>query len=122
MRRDDGRRALEIPTPPAKPKDVRKLVIEMAMASVGWGDTKIRDALRTGLAIEIGRTTVAEILAARAAWSRRRSGRRGGHGSSSSRRTGTRCAPAISSASMSSAFGERSAAWFSSVSGTIATW
>jgi putative transposase len=49
---------------PPKPKDGRKLVVEMAMANPGWGYTKIRDALRTGLAIEIGRTTVAEILAA----------------------------------------------------------
>jgi hypothetical protein len=49
---------------PPKPKDVRKLVVEMAMANPGWGYTKIRDAMRTGLAIEIGRTTVAEILAA----------------------------------------------------------
>ncbi len=29
---------------------------------LGWGYTKIRDALRTGLKIEIGRTTVANIL------------------------------------------------------------
>jgi hypothetical protein len=49
---------------PGKPRDVRKLVIEMALANPGWGYTKIRDALRTGLAIEIGRTTVAELLAA----------------------------------------------------------
>ncbi len=49
---------------PGKPKDVRKLVVELASANPGWGYTKIRDALRTGLAIEIGRTTVAEILAA----------------------------------------------------------
>ena len=49
---------------PGKPRDVRKLVIEMALANLSWGYTKIRDALRTGLAIEIGRTTVAEILAA----------------------------------------------------------
>jgi putative transposase len=49
---------------PAKPKDVGKLVVEMAMANPGWGYTKLRDALRTGLAIEIGRTAVAEILAA----------------------------------------------------------
>src|SRR5450759_2527819 len=33
------------------------------LANVGWGYTKIRDALRTGLRIEIGRTTVASILA-----------------------------------------------------------
>ncbi len=49
---------------PPKPKDVRKLVVEMATANPGWGYTKIRDAMRPGLAIEIGRTTVAEILAA----------------------------------------------------------
>jgi putative transposase len=48
---------------PPKPKDVRKLVVEMALANPGWGYTKIRDALRTGLAVEIGRTTVANILA-----------------------------------------------------------
>ena len=35
----------------------------MALANLGWGYTKIRDALRTGLKIEIGRTTVANILA-----------------------------------------------------------
>jgi hypothetical protein len=38
------------------------VVIEMALANLGWGYTKIRDALRTGLKIEIGRTTVANIL------------------------------------------------------------
>ena len=43
-----------------EPKDVRKLVVEMALANPGWG---YRDALRTGLAVEIGRTTVANILA-----------------------------------------------------------
>jgi transposase len=48
---------------PRKPKDVRKLVVEMALENPGWGYTKIRDALRTGLAIELGRTTVANILA-----------------------------------------------------------
>ena len=47
---------------PRKKKDIRKLVIAMAMANLGWGYTKIRDALRTGLKIEIGRTTVASIL------------------------------------------------------------
>jgi len=49
---------------PRKKKDLRKLVVEMALANLGWGYTKIRDALRTGLKIEIGRTTVAKILAA----------------------------------------------------------
>ena len=34
----------------------------MALANLGWGYMKIRDALRTGLKIEIGRTTVANIL------------------------------------------------------------
>jgi len=32
--------------------------------NLGWGYTKMRDALRTGLKIEIGRTTAADILAA----------------------------------------------------------
>ena len=47
---------------PRKRRDIQKLVIEMALANLGWGYTKIRDALRTGLKIEIGRTTVASIL------------------------------------------------------------
>jgi transposase len=47
---------------PRKKKDIRKLVIAMALANLGWGYTKIRDALRTGLKIEIGRTTVANML------------------------------------------------------------
>jgi transposase len=50
---------------PRKKKDIRKLVIEMALANLGWGYTKIRDALQTGLKIEIGRTTVANILLAK---------------------------------------------------------
>jgi transposase len=48
---------------PPKPKDVRMLVIKLAAENLRWGYTKIRDALRTGLGIEIGRTTVANILA-----------------------------------------------------------
>jgi putative transposase len=48
---------------PRKARNIRQLVIEMAQANLGWGYTKIRDALRTGLKIEIGRTTVANILA-----------------------------------------------------------
>jgi len=48
---------------PPKPKDVRKLVIKLATENPRWGYTKIRDALRTGLGVEIGRTTVANILA-----------------------------------------------------------
>jgi len=38
-------------------------VVDIAKANLGWGYTKIRDALRTGLKVEIGRTTVATILA-----------------------------------------------------------
>jgi putative transposase len=48
---------------PAKPKDVRRLVVDMATANQAWGHTKIRDAWRTGLGIEIARATVAAILA-----------------------------------------------------------
>jgi putative transposase len=33
---------------PRKRNDIRKLVIDMALANLGWGYTKIRDALRTG--------------------------------------------------------------------------
>jgi hypothetical protein len=43
-----------------KKKDIRKLVIAMALANLGWGYTKMRDALRTGLKIEIGRSCVPE--------------------------------------------------------------
>jgi putative transposase len=46
-----------------KSRDVHKLVIKLATENPRWGYTKIRDALRTGLGIEIGRTTVANILA-----------------------------------------------------------
>jgi hypothetical protein len=42
---------------PPKTNDVRKLVIKLATEAPRWGYTKIRDALRTGLGIEIGRTT-----------------------------------------------------------------
>jgi putative transposase len=48
---------------PPKSRDVRELVIKLASENLRWGYTKIRDALRTGLGIEIGRTTVANILA-----------------------------------------------------------
>jgi putative transposase len=47
---------------PGKARNIRQLVIKMAEANLGWGYTKIRDALRTGLKIEIARTTVANIL------------------------------------------------------------
>ena len=48
---------------PRKARDIRKLVVRMALENLNWGYTKIRDALRTGLKIELGRTTVADILA-----------------------------------------------------------
>jgi len=67
----------------------RDLVIRMATENPGWGYTKIRDALRNGLKIEIGRTTVASILreaGIEPAPERRKS------------RTGTRFTPATSSA------------------------
>jgi putative transposase len=47
---------------PRRARDIRKLVIDLALANEGWGYTKIRDALLNGLKIEIGRTTVANIL------------------------------------------------------------
>jgi hypothetical protein len=47
---------------PGKTADIRELVLELARGNPGWGYTRIRDALR-GLQVEIGRTTVANILA-----------------------------------------------------------
>ena len=50
------------PGRPRKPNELRELVLRIANENVGWGYTKLRDALR-GMKIEIGRTTVAAILA-----------------------------------------------------------
>ncbi len=50
------------PGRPRKAVDIRRLVLKLASDNPGWGYTKIRDALR-GLKIEIGRTTVADVLA-----------------------------------------------------------
>jgi hypothetical protein len=50
------------PGRPRKATEIRELVIRLASENIGWSYTKIRDALR-GLKIEIGRTTVANILA-----------------------------------------------------------
>ena len=50
------------PGRPRKAGNIRDLVIKLATENPGWGYTKIRDALR-GLKVEIGRTTVASILA-----------------------------------------------------------
>jgi len=47
---------------PRKHNRIRELVIRLARENLGWGYTKIRDSLR-GLKVEIGRTTVANILA-----------------------------------------------------------
>ena len=49
------------PGRPREAEDIRQLVLKLAREDLGWGYTKIRDALR-GLKIEIGRTTVATIL------------------------------------------------------------
>ena len=46
---------------PGKGRDIRTLVVRLAQENPRWGYTKIRDALR-GLAIDIGRTAVADIL------------------------------------------------------------
>jgi transposase len=47
---------------PRKPNEIRELVVKLARDNLGWCYTKIRDALRV-LKIEIGRSTVANILA-----------------------------------------------------------
>ena|SRR5580658_226638 len=47
---------------PRKTADICAQVLVLARSNPGWGYTKIRDALR-GLKIEIGRTTVALLLA-----------------------------------------------------------
>jgi putative transposase len=58
----DSSHRRRMPGRPRKADDLRELVIKLATENPGWGYTKIRDALR-GLKIEIGRTTVASILA-----------------------------------------------------------
>jgi putative transposase len=60
--RYDGSAQRRKPGRPRKPSDIRQLVIRLATENIGWGYTKIRDALR-GLKVDIGRTTVANILA-----------------------------------------------------------
>jgi len=57
----DGSKQRNKPGRRRKPNEVRELVIRLARDNIGWGYTKIRDALR-GLKIEIGRSTVANIL------------------------------------------------------------
>lgn len=48
---------------PRKPEELRALVVKMATENPRWGYTKLRDALRTGLKVEVSRTTVTNILA-----------------------------------------------------------
>ncbi len=58
----DGSKQRCRPGRPRKADEIRALVIRLAEANITWGYTKIRDAMR-GLRIDIGRTTVANILA-----------------------------------------------------------
>ena len=47
---------------PREARDIRKLVVKMALENLGWGYTKIRDALRTGLKIEIGQGLGGQLI------------------------------------------------------------
>jgi transposase len=58
----DSSKQRKKPGRPRKSDEIRELVVKLARENLGWGYTKIRDALR-GLKIEIGRSTVASILA-----------------------------------------------------------
>lgn len=60
--RYDGSKQRRMPGRPRKAEQIRALVVRLARENIGWGYTKIRDAMR-GLKIEIARTTVANILA-----------------------------------------------------------
>lgn len=62
VQRYDGSKQRRKPGRPRKAEDIRDLVIRLANENIGWGYTRIRDAMR-GLKVEIGRTTVANILA-----------------------------------------------------------
>jgi hypothetical protein len=59
--RYDGSAQRRKPGRPRKADEIRALVIRLAGENIGWGYTKLRDAMR-GLNIDIGRTTVANIL------------------------------------------------------------
>ncbi len=50
------------PGRPRKPSEIRNLVLRIADDNPTWGYTKIRDAMRNGLKIMIGRSTVSDIL------------------------------------------------------------
>jgi putative transposase len=58
----DGSKQRRKPGRPRRADEIRQLVVRLANENITWGYTKIRDAMR-GLKIEIGRTTVANILA-----------------------------------------------------------
>lgn len=47
---------------PPKSKEIRELVIKLALENLSWGYTSIRDAVNAGLQIDICRNTVANIL------------------------------------------------------------
>jgi Homeodomain-like domain len=57
----DGSKKRKKPGRPRSPKEIADLVVTMAKANVGWGYTRIRDALHN-LGHEIGRSTVKRIL------------------------------------------------------------
>lgn len=56
-RKYDGSMQRRKPGRLRKAADIRELVITIANENIGWGYTKIRDAMR-GLKVDIGRTTV----------------------------------------------------------------
>jgi hypothetical protein len=58
----DGSKQRRKPGRPRKSDEIRALVVRLQSENITWGYTKIRDALR-GLKVDIGRTTVASILA-----------------------------------------------------------
>jgi hypothetical protein len=57
----DGSKQRRKPGRPRKADEIRALVVRLANENITWGYTKIRDAMR-GLKLDIGRTTVANIL------------------------------------------------------------
>jgi hypothetical protein len=60
--RYDGSKQRRNPGRPRQADALRALVVRLASENLTWGYTRIRDALR-GLTVDIGRTTVASILA-----------------------------------------------------------
>ena len=62
---------------PQKRKDIRILVVDMALANLGWGYTKIGDALRTGSGTPIQAVYLREFVPE---FQRRLSGHQGHQG------------------------------------------